>query len=292
MPNPILSPLRGHRVEVALPAHLSSTLPDAHMRVEPLFYSGSLLFAVDDPPAAEVVNDTGGLLGDFWTVMRDEGEFQRFARLCQSTPFCERAFNEAKTMLAVPNLETDRVKRAWAFFVMNRQGLLKDHTKFDTFSKKRTRRHMTESASSFLAAVDKLPKFHQRLRGVTVLSRDPLDVCKEFDKHDVMIVITPRARDLPYRTVGEMFGSDDSDYDSEVRHVLSNLTAYVMIVLEQNQPVEQFFESWRFYHRNFEVRSWQSWSRKPPRPARIWTNFPLAVETECGYPTRKAHFFL
>jgi hypothetical protein len=151
---------------------------------------------------------------------------------------------------------------------------------------------MTESASSFLAAVDKLPEFHRRLRGVTVLSRDPLGVCKEFDRHDVMIVITPRSRDLPYRTVAEMFGSDDSNYDREVRHVLSNLTAYVMIVLEPNQPVEQFFECCRFYHRNFEVRSWQSWSRKPPRPARIWTNFPLAVETECGYPTRKAHFFL
>ena len=292
MPNPILSPLRGKRVEVVLPAHLAATLPTHTMRVEPLFYSGSLLFAVDDPPAAEVVNDTGGLLGDFWRVIRDEEDFQRFVRLCQSTPFCERAFNEAKNMLAVPGLERDSVKRAWAFFVMNRQGTLKDPNKFGTFSKMRTRRHMTESASSFLATVDKLPEFHKRLRGVTVLTRDPLNILKEFDKHDVMIVITPRARDLPYRTLGEMFGSDDFDYDSEVRHVLSNLTAYVMIVLEPNQPVEQVFECWRFYSRDFEVRSCQSWSRRPPRPARIWTNFPLAVETECGHPARNAHFFL
>ena len=288
MPQPILSPLRGKRVEVALPAFLAPTLPLHHMRVEPIFHTGSLLFAIDDPPVAEVVNDTGGVLAVFWRTMRDESAFNAFTKLCNSTPYSEAAFLEARMVLE----DSDPVLRAWAFFVMNRMGTLENSSRLASISKKRTRRAMTEQAASFLSTVDKLPEFHQRFRSVTHLSRDPLAVVREFDEHDVLIVITPQASKPGFRTLGELFGSDDSDYDFGVRQTLNNLTAFALVVIESGHPVESVFESMWWQRLDFETRTWHSWARKPPRPATIWGNFPFARETQCGRPLQKAKLWL
>ena len=202
MPQPILSPLPGRRAEVALPALLAPTLPIHHMRVEPIFHTGSLLFAIDDPPVAEVVNDTSGVLADFWRTMRDESAFKDFAKLCNSTPYSEAAFLEARMVLEDP----DPVLRAWAFFVMNRMGTLENSSRLATISKKRTRRVMTEQAASFLSAVDRLPQFHERFRGVTHLSRDPLAVVREFDQQDVLIVTTPQASKPGFAPLSRCYG--------------------------------------------------------------------------------------
>jgi len=288
MPQPIFSPLRGKRAEVALPALLAPTLPIHHMRVEPIFHTGSLLFAIDDPPVAEVVNDTGGVLADFWRTMRDESAFKDFAKLCNSTPYSEAAFLEARMVLE----DSDPVRRAWAMFVLNRMGTLENSSRLATISKKRTRRAMTEQAASFLSVVDMLPQFHERFRSVTHISRDPLAVVREFDQHDVLIVITPQASKPGFRTLGELFGSDDPGYDFDVRHTLNNLTAFAMVVIESGHPVDKVFESMWWHRLDFETRTWHSWARKPPRPARLWSNFHFARETECGQPVHKARIFL
>lgn len=81
MPQPVYSPLRGKRSEITLPAFLAKTLPYHQIRVEPMFYSWSMLLAIKNPPAAEIINDMGGLLGDFWRTMRDDADFQRFSHV-------------------------------------------------------------------------------------------------------------------------------------------------------------------------------------------------------------------
>ena len=289
MPQPILSPLRGRRAEVSIPAAIAKIAPIHKVRVEPLFYSGSFLFSINKPPAAEIVNDCGGLIGDFWSTMRSEIEFKRFAKLCASTPFCESAFQQAHKLIT----SDDPTIRAYAFFTINRLGLLRDTKQFAHISKKRTRRDMTEQASSFLSVVDKLPEFHDRLRRATFLSgRNPIDMMREFDSQDTLFVLTPPVTKQPFANLDQIFGREPIHGYSAAKNLLNMLHGHAMLVLEANQPVEQQLEDLCWSVIDFETRTWQSWARKPPRPVRLWASFRLQVGRDSCSEGTKGGWYL
>jgi DNA adenine methylase len=284
MPQPILSPLRGHRAEVSLLAAIAKQAPLHKIRIEPMFHTGSFLFSINKPPAAEIINDCGGLVGDFWSTMRSETDFQRFAKLCHATPFCESAFREAHKLIH----DEDPVLRAYAFFTINRLGLLRNPKQFAYISKTRTRHAMTEQASSFLSVVNKLPEFHERLRRVTYLSgRNPADVIREFDSQETLIVLTPQVKQAGYANLAELFGKK-SEYDYSIEwELLSQLRGSAMLLLEAGQEVESELHDLGWSVVDFETRTWQSWLRQPPQPVRLWTSFRFRVggggwESEVG----------
>jgi len=259
------------------------------MRIEPIFHTGSLLFSINDPPAAEVINDCGGLIGDFWRTMREEASFGRFLRLCHSTPFCEDAYQEALARIH----DSDPVRRAWAFFTTNRQSALGNSKRFEYLSKQRTRRFMTEQASGFLSVVDRLPQFHERLKPVTYLSgKNPLDIIRQFDKPETLFVLTPKVSDKSFGSLHEFFPSQDKSYGYEVHNLIRNLVGHMLIVLESGQPMEQELKAMSWHKLDFETRNWTSWARTPPKPARLWANFSLANGFDSKRTSSKSRFML
>ncbi len=278
MPQPVYSPLRGKRSEITLPAFLAKTLPYHQIRVEPMFYSGSMLLAIKNPPAAEIINDMGGLLGDFWRTMRDDADFQRFFRMCNSTPYCESAFKEARLSQDDP----DPVKRAWAFFVMNRHGHLDNKTRFEFITKNRSRRFMTEQASAYLSAVDHLHGFHERLRSTTYFSgRNPLDVIRQFDTPETLFVLTPKTSDKPLSSMCDLFPWEDIPEDFLAHEILNCLLGKVLVVLESGQPIDATFAKMRWKKLDFETRKERAWSINPLKPSRFWANFSFPDQMKC-----------
>lgn len=154
--------------------------------VEPYFGGGSVLLTKDFEGISEVANDIDGELTNFWSVLRDEGCFQRLIRLVQATPFAESVY-EACTR----NIPVDEVEQAYNFFVrarQSRQGLMKD---FATITRNRTRRNMNEQVSSWLTAIEGLPEVHARLKRVLILNRNAINVIRQQDGNNTLFYCDP-----------------------------------------------------------------------------------------------------
>lgn len=157
---------------------IASRVPHVHY-VEPYFGGGSVLLAKDPEGVSEVVNDINVSLTNFWTVLQRPASFERFRKLCESTPFSEVEYRRACSQSH--DVSDDPELAAWQFFVRCRQSLAGRMKSFAPLSRTRTRRGMNEQASAWLGAVDGLAAVHRRLRRVAVLNHDALDVMRQQD---------------------------------------------------------------------------------------------------------------
>jgi DNA adenine methylase len=164
---------------------------------EPYFGGGSVLLVNDPTGISEVVNDIDRRLTDFWRALQGEESFSRFARMLSSMPF-----SEAEWQLASASPAKDPVEDAARFFVHCRQSLAGRMDGFAPLSRMRTRRGMNEQASAWLSAVDGLAEVHARLRRVSILNRDALDVIRQQDGSRTLFYLDP-----PY--LGETRTADD-----------------------------------------------------------------------------------
>lgn len=182
------------KIVALMPRHLNY--------VEPYFGGGSVLFARDPldqalwlPPhsgVSEVVNDLNEGLTNFWRVIREPVLFEQFCRAVSGTEFSEALYHHARgSLLSGPDYFTDRVRRAWAFFVLNRQSLAGRMKGFTGITKTRTRRAMNNEVSAWLSAVEKLPEFHERLKRVFILNRPALHVIEEMDVPETFFYLDP-----------------------------------------------------------------------------------------------------
>jgi DNA adenine methylase len=165
---------------------------------EPYFGGGSVLLANDPDGISEVVNDIHGRLTNFWRVLQDENSFSRFARVLSAMPF-----SEAEWSLASESTNgADPVEDAIWFFVHCRQSLAGRMNDFAPLSRTRTRRGMNEQASAWLNAISGLANVHARLKRVSILNRDAVDVIRQQDGSRTLFYLDP-----PY--LGETRTSDD-----------------------------------------------------------------------------------
>ena len=157
----------------------------AHTRYcEPFFGSGAVLFAGDGEGVAEFANDLNGELMNFWRVLRDTPD--RMLHYLWATPLSKDMFDEARSNLQ----NDDRLKRATAFFIRNRQsrqGLGRDYCTPTS----RLRRGMNEQVSAWLSAVDGLPEFHARLRRVEIRCQEATDLIRELDAPETLFYCDP-----------------------------------------------------------------------------------------------------
>jgi DNA adenine methylase len=183
------SPLKWHGGKSYLASRIVALFPEHTHYVEPYFGGGSVLLSRNPEGVSEVVNDLNGGLTNFWKVLRDEGDFERFRRLVEATPFNESDFVESEVMLEFP--PADKVMWAWAFFVACRQSLAGRMDSFAPLSRTRTRRGMNEQASAWLTAVEWLPAVHARLKRVVILNHDAIDVIRQQDGPSTLFYLDP-----------------------------------------------------------------------------------------------------
>ena len=153
---------------------------------EPYFGGGSVLLANDPAGISEVVNDLDGRLTNFWRVLQGEDSFSRFARVLSAMPF-----SEAEWELSSESNGADPVADAVRFFVRCRQSLAGRMDGFAPLSRMRTRRGMNEQASAWQNAVVGLADVHARLKRVSILNRDALDVIRQQDGSRTLFYLDP-----------------------------------------------------------------------------------------------------
>ncbi len=164
---------------------------------EPYFGGGSVLLVNDPTGISEVVNDIHGRLTNFWRVLQGEDSFARFTRVLSAMPF-----SEAEWRLAAESHGADPVEDAVWFFVHCRQSLAGRMRSFAPLSRMRTRRGMNEQASAWLNAIEGLANVHARLKRVSILNRDAVDVIRQQDGSRTLFYLDP-----PY--LGETRATDD-----------------------------------------------------------------------------------
>ena len=118
-------------------------------------------------------------------------------------------FSEAEWQLASESNRGHPVEEAVRFFVHCRQSLAGRMDGFAPLSRMRTRRGMNEQASAWLNAVAGLADVHSRLRRVSILNRNAIDVIRQQDGSRTLFYLDP-----PY--LGEATCALDDVYSFEM----------------------------------------------------------------------------
>jgi DNA polymerase bacteriophage-type len=176
-------------------------LAGSHTRyVEPFVGGGSILLA-KPRSAVEVVSDLDPDLINFLLTVRDDvggvlallpETFASEAALVAAFAPCYAALDRGGTpqqQAAAPARLTP-AEGAARYFLLNRcsrGGLMEDAYTPGS----RLRRGKPEAISSYETARALLPKVSARLRGVTILCRDALEVIREFDRPGAVVVADP-----------------------------------------------------------------------------------------------------
>jgi DNA adenine methylase len=150
-------------------------------------FAGGLhvLFAHDPEGKSEAVNDLNRGLSDFWYVLANTPE--PLLRQLWLTPLSQEIWEESKSQIVA---DTDRVRRATAFFIRYRQSRQGRGKCYRTPST-RTARGMNENVSSWLSAIDGLPEAHERLRSVEVRNMDAIRFIREYDHPKALFYLDP-----------------------------------------------------------------------------------------------------
>ncbi len=185
-PPRICPPLKWHGGKHYLAPKFVALMPPHTHYVEPFAGGLSVLLCKDPEGVSEVVNDLNGRLSNFWRVLQHEDDFGRFQRILEAVPFSEVEWSDAAR-----ESDGDRVQDAVKFFILCRQSLAGRMDCFAPLSRKRTRRGMNEQASAWLNAVEGLKDVHSRLRRVSILNRDALDVIRQQDGPETLFYLDP-----------------------------------------------------------------------------------------------------
>lgn len=180
----LTQPIKWHGGKSYLAQRIIELFPPHTHYAEPFAGGLAVLLAKNPEGISETVNDLNRELSDFWQVLATTPD--RMLRELWGTPFSQERWTAAETQLA----DSDRVRRATAFFIrarQSRQGLMKDFATPTT----RTRRGMNENVSAWLTAVDGLPDVHQRLRRVEIRNMDAIEFIRKYDHANCLFYCDP-----------------------------------------------------------------------------------------------------
>ena len=241
--------------------------PDHELFVSPFMGGASEIFA--KPLGNEVVNDNDGEVVNFWNVVRDHTE--EFVGLCTMTPLSR----EFALHLEGQRFQ-DPVRRAWRFFMLNRQCFsgtkTGDKVRFQWTISTRSRRGINETASSLLSAVDRLPEVADRWRAVVIENLDFEECIAKYDGEGTFHYIDP-----PYFLGGTntyyatAFTVDDH---RRLAKRLRNIRGKALVCGVPSPLYDDLFGDWQRETLTATVHSSGS-AEKETVEETIWTNYPL-----------------
>ena len=175
-------------------------------------YCGSLAVLFAKPQvSSETVNDLHGPLTTLAKVLASDDCFSLYEKLAR-TVFSEGLFRDVRGRLADGSAQTD-LDIAYSFFVeswMGRNGVAGTRDSNTAFCVRYTS-NGGDPSIRFRNAVDSIPAWHQRLRGVWILQRNATDLLKRIeDKAGTVIYCDP-----PYIPKGAKYLHDFQDRDHE-----------------------------------------------------------------------------
>jgi DNA adenine methylase len=167
--------------KTTLAPQIAALLPPHVHYVEP-FAGGLSVLLAKSRSEAETVNDLDGDLVTFWRVLRDQPE--DLERVCRLTPHSRDDYAESAELDSATDLE--RARRVWARLTQSRSNSMKPTGWRRSLDGQRSLpRIMARHAES-------ITRVATRLDGVTLESRDALDVIRDYGgESDVCLYVDP-----------------------------------------------------------------------------------------------------
>jgi DNA adenine methylase len=270
----ILSPLKWHidGGKSFLAARIVALMPYHLVYCEPYAGGLSVLLAKNPNNCSEVINDLYGDLTNFWRVLQDEAQFERFKRRCEATPFSENDYVAAAAMEEFP--PTEDWLRAWAFFVRCRLSLAGRMDSFAPLSRNRTRRGMNEQASAWISAVDGLAAVHERLRRVVVLNRDACDVILQQDGPNTCFFADPPYVPETRSSTGQYEHEMSVEDHVKLLSTLEKIEGKFLLSGYRSKLYDEWAERNGFARQDFEIANHASAGKsKRTMTESVWMNF-------------------
>lgn len=173
----------------ALVHRILPLLPPHQTYVEAFGGAASLLHA-KSPSPVEVYNDLDEGLVNFWRVIRDPIQFERFHRMAVLTPYSRQEFLECMNRWED---EPDPVEKAWRWYVMARQcfsGQAAGSLGW-SYCVAEAARGMSKSISKYLGNMELLPEIHVRWMRVQIEHDDWRTIVERYDTPDTLFYLDP-----------------------------------------------------------------------------------------------------
>jgi DNA adenine methylase len=277
MKQEITPPLKWHGGKHYLSSKIVALMPQHLHYVEP--YGGGLAVLLardpDDPRffigdkahqrgVSELVNDINGRLINFWRVLQDTEQFERFRLQVEAVPLARQEWEKAH--------EHRYGADAVAFFVDCRQSLAGRMNGFTPITRSRTRRQMNGNVSEWIGAVEGLSAVHARLRRVVVENMPALGLIRREDTPSTLFYLDPP---YPHETRAS---KDDYAFEMSVRDhqaLLDLLRTVEGKVMVSSYPSPQYDEALAGWTRHtFNLPNNASGGKKKGRETEVlWCNF-------------------
>ena len=242
--------------------------PDHTAYVE-LFGGSGVLLLNKRRSKVETYNDIDEHLVDFYRVIQDEDDLQRFMNLMDVTPYSR---TEHKKYRKTWREQTDRVEKVRQWYTVIRSsfnGLIDANWTYATVRNK---------ANMMLETVDRLPEVARRLRGVQLDNREWHEVFDDYDQEGTFFYMDP-----PYvlssRTSGEAYQHEMDDEDHvDIVDRLKETKSKVMLSGYDNEIYNKL--GWERI--DYEVKSrapLQTGTDNPRKTESVWINYSLSSIT-------------
>lgn len=224
-----------------LASEIVSLLGPHRVYWEPFCGSMAVLFAKPEC-SNETLNDLNGDVVNLASVIASEDGPALFERLLRTT-FCESLFLEAKGRRRETPGRTG-IDGAYDFFVeswMGRNGVAGTRESNTSFCVRFTG-NGGDPGKRFRSAVDSIPAWAKRLRGVWLLQRDAFELLPRIeDKAGTALYVDP-----PYLVKGAKYVHDFADEDHErLAHELHRFrAARVVVSYYQHPKLAELYPDW------------------------------------------------
>ena len=239
---------------------IAKMLPPHEHYVEP--FAGSLAVLLAKAPSrAETVNDLDGDLVTFWRVLRDRWE--DLERVCALTPHSREEFRLA----AEDDLPTDELERARLVWVRLTQS--RSHSMKPTGWK--YHKNPLVRTTSLRSQVLRITECAERLHGVSLESRDALDVIRDYGSEPTACLYV----DPPYlgstRATNYRVEMLQDEAHVALADALNECKASVVLSGYDAPLYAELFDGW---HR-LDLKAPTTLSGDTDRVEVLWSNRPL-----------------
>lgn len=169
---------------------IAPLIPESRIYCEPYGGAASILLNIS-PRDVEIYNDIDPKLINLMQVMKDPYMFERLKRRLYFTPYALDEYKLSIRLIEDPDASPEDL--AWAFYVGQTQGFGGTIMKTDgnwgrSFI---TSCGMATTVSTWFSRLSNLDVWHQRLQGVSIESRDGIDVIRDYDSEETTFYVDP-----------------------------------------------------------------------------------------------------
>ncbi len=219
-----------------------SLIPEHNLYCEP-FVGGAAIFFAKEPSAAEVINDLNGDVVNFYQVCKQQ--FNKLNKLIQATPHSRKLHSEAAEILR-NDLEKDKVKRAWAFWVQTNMSF--SARIFGGYAYERKTNGVSKTIFNKKQAFTK--EICDRLDLVDIECNEAFKVIKSRDTKDTFFYVDP-----PYfnSDMGHYKGYSEKDF-IDLLELLRSIKGKFLLSSYPSNILDTYTKTGKWFQQSLEKR--------------------------------------